>query len=373
PPPPRRFAATLGELTGGRIGLVCGSTQVLKGALTVAVRYAAQRQQFGPADGAEVSVLDYPTLQAQLIPLLATCYGASFAKTALVARYEEMKRTRDPAVVADVHCLSAGLKAYLTETTNAALGVCRAACGGHGYAAVNRFGQWRSDHDIFRTFEGDNTVLLQQVSGLLLKEYANKFKGSPIFTTWSYLKQLASDALPPNPLVTHETDVAHLRDPAFLRAAMRHRAARLLHTLAARLRKHRGRQGDFFAWRTCLVHVVALANAHVESVIVDAFYDAVDACADRDCRASLKALADIFALSRVHADVAFRNDDYIAPEKAKAIHRLLQKLCAKVRGVALPLVDAFGIPDFVLRAPIGLSTAQHDPYGDYLEAVGFGN
>lgn len=50
----RRFAATLGELTGGRVGLTCGSVGVLKGAVTIAIRYSAGRQQFGPPDGPEV-------------------------------------------------------------------------------------------------------------------------------------------------------------------------------------------------------------------------------------------------------------------------------------------------------------------------------
>lgn len=66
--------------------------------------------------------------------------------------------------IANLASGDAGLKAYTTAYTANALSVCRESCGGHGYAAINRFGGWRSDHDIFQTFEGDNTVLLQQVS-----------------------------------------------------------------------------------------------------------------------------------------------------------------------------------------------------------------
>ena len=370
--PAKRFAAILGELTGGRVGLTNASVGVLKGAVTIAVRYSAHRQQFGPADGAEISVLDYPSQQLKLMPMLATAYVLHFTRNTLVDKYTEAKRTKNEVLVADVHSLSAGLKAYTTNYTNAALSVARECCGGHGYAAVNRLGALRSDHDIFQTFEGDNTVLLQQVSGLLLKEYRSQFRGSPLAATWSYLKQVATDALPPNPLVTHETDPSHLRDPAFLTSALRHRTARLLHTLAARLRKHSRRSGEFYAWNKCLLHVLALARAHIESVSLDSMLVAVKSCADPDCRRALKAMADLFALDRIYNDIVFRNDDYIAPEKAKAIMRMVERLCGELRGVAVPLVDSFSIPDFILRAPIGLSSGAHDPYGEYLNSVGFG-
>jgi acyl-CoA oxidase len=132
PTPGRRFAATLGELTGGRVGLTSASVGVLKGAVTIAVRYGALRAQFGPPDAPEVAVLDYPSQQLKLMPMLATAYTLHFAKGLLIAKYAEAKRTKDEAAVADVHALSAGLKAYTTAYTNTALSVCREACGGHG-------------------------------------------------------------------------------------------------------------------------------------------------------------------------------------------------------------------------------------------------
>jgi acyl-CoA oxidase len=168
PSPSRRFAATLGELTGGRVGLCAASVSLLRCSITVAVRYSLQRQQFGPPDSPEISILDYQSQQERLMPMLANAYALGFAKDYLVKQYVTMKTTHDEKLVADVHSLSAGLKAYVTAYTADALSQCRRACGGHGYAAVNRLGAWRSDHDIFQTFEGDNTVLLQQTAGTVL-------------------------------------------------------------------------------------------------------------------------------------------------------------------------------------------------------------
>lgn len=59
-------------------------------------------------------------------------------------------------------------------------------------------------------------------------------------------------------------------------------------TLAQRLNKHTGKLGQFHAWNKCLSHVLALARAHIESVIYTHFIEGVNKCSDADCRKSLK-------------------------------------------------------------------------------------
>ena len=62
---------------------------------------------------------------------------------------------------------------------------------------------------------------MAQVAGLLLKKYRERFSASPMAATYGYLKAWVADQLPPNPLVSHETNAHHLRDPAFLIKALR--------------------------------------------------------------------------------------------------------------------------------------------------------
>lgn len=87
------------------MGLTCGSVGVLKGAITIAIRYSAGRQQFGPPDAPEVSVLDYQSQQLKLIPILATTYALHFAKDTLVSKYCDMKRTKDAKLIEEVHAI----------------------------------------------------------------------------------------------------------------------------------------------------------------------------------------------------------------------------------------------------------------------------
>ncbi|KAH0908949.1 hypothetical protein HID58_032270, partial [Brassica napus] len=350
----KRFGATLGELVGGRVALAYSSVGVLKVSATIAIRYSLLRQQFGPPKQPEVSILDYQSQQHKLMPMLASTYAYHFATVYLVEKYSEMKKTNDEQLVADVHALSAGLKSYITSYTAKSLSVCREACGGHGYAAVNRFGGLRNDHDIFQTFEGDNTVLLQQVAADLLKRYKEKFQGGTLTVTWSYLRESMSSYLAqPNPVTARWEGEDHLRDP----------------NVAMRLKKHSKTLGTFGAWNRCLNHLLTLAESHIETVILAKFIEAVRKCPDPSARAGLKLVCDLYALDRIWNDIGtYRNVDYVAPNKAKAIHKLAEYLSFQVRNVAKELVDAFELPDHVTRAPIAM---QADAYSQYTQVVGF--
>ncbi|XVF15156.1 hypothetical protein REPUB_Repub09cG0125800 [Reevesia pubescens] len=366
----KRFAATLGELVGGRVCLAYTSVGVLKISVTIAVRYSLLRQQFGPPKQPEVSILDYQSHQHKLMPMLASTYAFHFAAQNLVEKYSEMKKTHDEQLVGDVHALSAGLKSYVTSYTARSLSTCREACGGHGYAAVNRFGILRNDHDIFQTFEGDNTVLLQQVAGDLLKQYKDKFQGGPLSVTWNYLRESMNMYLSqPNPVTARWESADHLRDPKFQLDAFRYRTSRLLQSVAARLRKHSKTLGSFGAWNRCLNHLLTLAESHIESVILAKFIEAVQKCSDASSQAALKLVCDLYALDRIWKDIGtYRNVDYVAPNKAKAIHKLTQYLSFQVRNIAGELVDAFDLPPYVTRAPIAM---QSEAYAQYTQQVGF--
>lgn len=64
----------------------------------------------------------------------------------------------------------------------------------------------------------------------------------------------------------------------------------------------------------------------------------MERCVDPECRTALKALSDLYALRIIEDDVMFRNDEFVAPAKAKAIQRMIVSLCSELRGVAVGLV-----------------------------------
>ncbi|HVS61991.1 MAG TPA: acyl-CoA dehydrogenase [Thermoanaerobaculia bacterium] len=352
--PSARFFTMLGTLVGGRVAVSAASLSAAKAGLAIAIRYAEHRRQFGPAGEAETLLLDYPSHQIRLLPRLARAYATEFAVHHLLERF--LARSEEDHI--EVEHLAAGIKAFSSWGCADTLQACREACGGAGYLAVNRLGSLRADTDVYTTFEGDNVVLLQLLAKGLLTEFRQEFGENRLAGLARHLGRRAAIAITElNPITTRIADRDHLLDQDFQRSALRYRADRLLLTVAQRLRSRiAGGMDSHQAFLECQDHLLALALAHVEREVLDATCRGVAAAPER-LRPVLDRLRSLFALDALVRDRGwFLEHGYVESAKSKAIQRLVHELCAELRPDAVALVDAFGIPDSVLAAPIAFGS-----------------
>jgi len=348
--PGRRFFTMLGTLVTGRISIAAASVSAVKAGLTIAVRYTARRRQFGPEGAPEVPLLDYLAVQRTLITRLATTYALHFAVRDLQARIGGAGKPVDP----ELEVRAAGIKALASRHCVETLQACREACGGQGYLAANRLAALKADTDVFTTFEGANDVLLQLVAKGLLSRFRHEMGDLRWWGTLRWLAERAGASVAShNPLFTRRTDPEHLRDPGFHRSALTYREDRLLRSVATRLKARLDDGMDSFrAMNECQDHLLELASAHVDRLVLEAFQDAV-------AKAPSPALSDVLgSVCALHALVTleasrgwYLESGFMEPAKSRAVRAQVNALCDELRGAAPLLVDAFGIPDELLAQP----------------------
>lgn len=347
----KRFFTMLGTLVGGRIGIPRSGLSATKSGLTIAIKYGDRRKQFGPEKGKEVPILNYRTHQRRLMPLLSNAYAIHFSLQYLTNRFLD----RSEVDMLEIEAMAAGLKAFATWNTTATLQVCREACGGKGYLYENRLGTLKNDTEIYTTFEGDNTVLMQLVAKSRLTEFKQEFHDVNIFGILNYITDKAKTAiLEMNPITVRNTDESHLTDPEFQLDAFRYRERDILISAAKRLKKHLDAgMNSFDAFNQCQYHMLNVGFAYVERIILEQFILQVETTKDTELKIILKKLCDLFALSQIEKNKGwYLEHDYMNGMKTKAIRKLINKLCWEVRQDAVPLVEAFKIPDSCLSAPI---------------------
>src|SRR4051812_35714916 len=373
--PTKRFFTMLGTLIQGRVSVCGASISATKVALAIAVRHAESRRQFGPPGGEEVVLLDYRTHQRRLLPALAKVYALHFAQEELVARLHrvftadaELDRGRR-----ELETLAAGLKAVATWHATATIQECREACGGMGYLKGNRFAALKADTDVFTTFEGDNTVLLQLAAKNLLTDFRDQLgELDPLGTAGFYARQgfetvaersamrelltrLADDLLP------GRDDEGDLLSRDVQLELLRWRADHIKSGVARRLKGgiDAGRE-PFQVLLDCQDHLIASARAYVDCVVLEAFAARIGDCADPGARLLLERVCDLYALSTIEADRGwFQEHGRLSSTRSKAVIKTVNMLCAQLRPHATTLVEAFNVPQTSLgdAAPVAEATA----------------
>jgi acyl-CoA oxidase len=370
----KRFFTMLGTLVQGRISVAGGAGSATKTALTIAVRYGEKRRQFAGPDGTEIRLLDYLAHQRRLLPALAKTYALHFAQLELVAGLHETTPDLDAPLSEtpsehpdrrELETRAAGIKAIGTWHATSTIQACREACGGAGYLAENRLPGLKADTDVFTTFEGDNTVLLQLVAKELLTGYRDHFGELDAVGTALFVADQAVETI--GERVGVRRLLQHLRDAApghdessaldrdWQLDLVEWRAKHLLETLARRLRRAADTDDPFPIFNAAQDHLLTAARAHVDAVLLAAFVNAIDGLPEGPARALLAAVCDLFALSTIEGERAwFQEHGRLTATRAKAVVAGVNELCARLRPHARTLVDAFGIPDAALAAHIAL-------------------
>lgn len=368
--PGRRFFTMTGTLVQGRVSLDGAAAVAQKAALAIGVTYANQRRQFDNAkSGRETVLLDYTRHQHRLIPRIATAYAATFAHDELVSEFDAVFSGRDdtPERRADLETLAAALKPLSTWQGMETLQEVREACGGAGFLAENRIVGLHHDLDVYTTFEGDNTVLLQLVGKRLLDDYAAKFKEADVRETARLIvSQTASRAWREIGLARlggNATDLGNaarsvgwLRDPNHQRELLAARVEDEIASIGAYLAKFvkRSPAERAEALNSQQHRLLNAAQCYAELIQWEAFTRKLQTVDENsDDHKVLCWLRDLYGLGRIQRDLDwYLLSGRITAQRARLVSSYIDRLVSRLRPLAQQLVDAFGYEQEHLRAVI---------------------
>ncbi len=362
----RRFFTMLGTLVRGRVSVGGSAGSATKLALDIAVRYGDVRRQFAaPGEEREIVINDYLVHQRKLLPALAKTYALHFAQGELVSTMHDVQtavhvhgQEIDEQAQRELESRAAGLKVAQTAHATQTIQMCREACGGAGYLQENRLPHLKADTDVFTTFEGDNTVLLQLVAKGLLTGYRDNFGSLDGWGRVGFVADMVRETVlertAARALIARLVDaVPGVDDVPMLERGWQlkmfeFREKHSLEGATRRLRKNSTTDGmaPFDMFNDVQDHVLKAAQAHIDRVVLESFVAGVDRTEDPATARLLDTVCDLYALSTIEADKAwFMEHGQLTPARAKLLTSTVNQLLRELRPHVITLVDGFAIPD----------------------------
>ena len=382
--PGRRFFTMIGTLVQGRVSLDGAAVAASKLALKTAIQYGTERRQFnGASDIKEEVLMDYQQHQRRLLPRLATTFAAAFAHEELLQKFDDVFSGAHDTDEdrQDLETLAAALKSLSTWHALDTLQECREATGGAGFLAENRFTALRADLDIYATFEGDNTVLLQLVAKRLLADYAKEFAGADFGVLARYVVGQAAD------VTVHRTGLRRiaqtvadsgsekksaiaLRDPRAQHDLLADRVNTMVAEVAGALKAARNmpKEKGAAVFNENQHALIEAARAHAELLQWEGFTRALDRIDDAGTRQVMTWMRDLFGLCLIEKNLGwYLMNGRLSAQRARTLGAYINRLLAKIRPHALDLVNSFGYGQDHLRAKIasGAEKARQDEAMEY--------
>ncbi|RMY77852.1 hypothetical protein D0863_01063 [Hortaea werneckii] len=354
---PANPAVVYGSLTAVRASIIMHARLIMARAVTVAVRYTCVRRQFQDRDSKdkdapELSVLDYPTVQIRILPLLATMFALHYTGAAMQSLYEGTRAKIDQgdfSKLAVLHAQSSGLKSLCTELAANSIETCRRALGGHGFGGGSGLIQLNNDYLSKPTVEGDNWMITQQTASYLIKRMAAAVaaKGE----SQDEVEAACRDWLRAGRGSEGGAPLRIFDDDKQIVEAFGRRSRYLTY------QAYMQREVKKRSWNSMLIQLRKVSHAESQSILVSNFYDALQR-SDEDLRPGvrihLQKLFKLFALYTMEQEARdFLKAQAVSDENLDQLPETIQILMADIRPHAVNLVDAWKIPDFLLDSALG--------------------
>lgn len=369
--PNARFFTMLGALVRGRVTVGAAAGAATRTCLAIGTKYAHLRRQFAAEEGQpEKQLIGYRQHRLRLIPRIARSYGLQFATNLLIKRIHDLEAgnldranlTPEQSLdLREVEAHAAALKAANTAHATDTIQEMREATGGAGYMAENLLTVFKADSDVFTTFEGDNVVMLQLAAKELLGGFAREMRSLSNLEMVRFgldsfggvlRRRTGADAVIHNLLDTFtDAEESTLFDPASQMRLLIEREDRLLKSLARRLRSARKMPVAEAAEVVDRAqdHMIACAWAHIDRIILEAFFEAESAVEDERTQEVLEQVRDVYFLSVICDNAGwFLEQSLLTGTRTKAARASLNDLVDSLGPWSEVLVDAFGVPEVML-------------------------
>ncbi|KAJ3643935.1 hypothetical protein Zmor_026615 [Zophobas morio] len=363
-----RHGAALGALSIGRVNITGITESYGTKALTIAIRYAAVRKQFGPDGGEEVPILEYQSHQHRLLPYLAAAYvirlfSAELVETTYKFTVDSLLGENKESLAdlgMEIHVVSSACKPVAGWLFRDAIQECREACGGHGYLKVSGIGDIRNDNDANCTYEGENHVLIQQTTNWLIKLWPEIEKGTKISTPLKSANFL-SNALQ---ILKHKFRAGSVEEvcrPENILDAYEWLTCYLLKETKSKLDALTVKEGEFWAKNNSQVfYAKSVGIAFIQRFFLQHMLKVISDATDVSIKNVLLRLFSLYGLWSLEKFLpTLYEGGYVqGPQPSRLIHEAILKLCSDIKNDAVSLIDAIAPPDFILNSVLGASDGQ---------------
>jgi len=323
-----------------------------------------------PSKRSEAQVLDYSSQQFILFPQMALAYAMHFAAQEVQKRYDvaiqEFRASKFDALT-EMHVGSSTLKAVSTVLMAEGMEQCRKSLGGHGFMNAAGIGPQYLSALPQATYEGDFVVLSIQVGQQLINAVSSKM-----------LKQKTSNPKTPMLQYIYEFDPMAARkppsmedlekllgEPAFMIDCMKKRANFLHYSAAQTFQEEVAKTGGKPGPATLdavKIDFMRMTYAHAYVLYGEFFLDRINQIEKEAPKvaAVLKLLFELYCLTVMDQsyDRGGGLGEFIAagalpPGAYGVLGKRTKALLKEIRPHAIPLVDGWNIPDFLLNSCLG--------------------